>query len=73
MGMGMGMIQQVKNLPANAGDAGSVPRLGRSLGGGNVKLLQYSFLGNPTDRGTWQATVCRVTKSDSTAHTCRIQ
>ena len=67
------MAQQVKNLPANAADAGSVPGLGRSLGGGNGKLLQYSFLGNPTDRGIWQATVCRVTKSDRTEHTCRMQ
>ena len=65
MGMGMGMIQQVKNLPANAGDAGSVPRLGRSLGGGNVKLLQYSFLGNPMDRGAWWATVHGVTKGSN--------
>ena len=37
----------VKNLPANAGDAGdmgSVPGLGRSPGGGNGNLLQYSCL-----------------------------
>ena len=55
----------VKNPPVNAGnlDAGSIPRLGRSMGGGNGNLLQYSCLGNPMDRGTWQATVHRVTKS----------
>ena len=37
----------VKNLPANAGnirDAGFIPGLGRSPGGGNGNLLQYSFL-----------------------------
>ena len=40
----------VKNVPANAGDTkdvGSIPRLGRSLGGGNGNPLQYSCLENP--------------------------
>ena len=37
----------VKNLPANAGDGGSIPGLGRSLGGGTGNSLQYSCLGNP--------------------------
>ena len=37
----------VKNLPANAGDTGSVPRSGRSLGEGNDNPLQCSCLGNP--------------------------
>jgi len=40
----------VKNLPA--GDAGSVPGLGRSSGEGNGNPLQYSFLENSMDRGT---------------------
>ena len=56
----------VKNPPANAGDirdAGSIPGSGRSPGGGNGNLLQYSCLENPMDRGAWQATVHRVTKS----------
>ena len=56
----------VKNPPANAGDkrdAGSVPRLGRSPGGGHGNPLQYSCLGNPMDRGAWWATVHGVTKS----------
>ena len=48
-------------LPANAGDAGSIPRLGRSPGEGN--LLQYSCLENPKDRGAWQDIVHGVTKS----------
>ena len=52
----------VKNLPANAGDTGSVPGLGRSPGEGNGNPLQYSCLGNPMDRGAWQATVHGVTK-----------
>ena len=37
----------VKNPPANAGDTGSIPELGRSLGEGNGTLLQYSCLENP--------------------------
>ena len=44
----------VKNLPANAGDvidAGSIPGLGRSPGGGHGNPLQYSCLENPMDRG----------------------
>ena len=40
----------VKNLPANAGDAGSIPGLGRSPGGGHGNQLQYSCLENPMDR-----------------------
>ena len=34
----------VKNLPAKAGDTGSIPGLGGSLGEGNEYLLQYSRL-----------------------------
>ena len=55
-----------KNLPANAGDAGdmgSIPVSGRSPGGGNHNPLQYSSLGNPTDRGAWQAAVHGVARS----------
>ena len=46
----------VKNPPANAGEAGSVPGSGRSPGGRNGKPLQYSCLGNPMDRGAIWAT-----------------
>ena len=56
----------VKNLPANAGEArdvGLIPGLGRSSGGGNGTPLQYSCLGNPTDRGAWWAIVHGVAKS----------
>ena len=42
----------VKNLPANAGVVGSILESGSFPGEGNGKLLQYSCLGNPTDRGT---------------------
>ena len=37
----------VKNLPANSGDAGLMPGLGRSPGEGNGNALQCSCLGNP--------------------------
>ena len=53
----------VKNPPANAGDAGSVPGSGISPGGGNGTPLQYSYLRNPRDRGAWQAAILGVTKS----------
>ena len=47
----------VKNPPANAGDVGSIPGLGRSPGEGNGNPLQYSCLGNLMDRAAWWATV----------------
>ena len=50
----------VKNSPANARsarEAGSIPGLGRSPGGGNGHPLQYSCLENPMDRGAWWASV----------------
>ena len=39
----------------NAGDLGSIPGSGKSLEQGNVNPIQYSYLGNPMDRGAWQA------------------
>ena len=42
----------IKNPPANAGDTrdvGSIP--GNPAEGGNGNALQYSYLGNPMDRG----------------------
>ena len=51
------MAQSLKNLPANAGDVGSILGLGRSLEGENGNLLQYSCLKNSMDRGAWWATV----------------
>ena len=41
----------VKNSAGNAGDAGSIPRSGRSPGEGNGYPLQYFCLENPMDRG----------------------
>ena len=63
------MALVVKNLPAKAGDGrdtGSITGLERSTGGGHGNPLQYSCLENPIERGACQATVHRVTESDST-------
>ena len=61
-----GSLPVVKNLPDNAGDirdAGSILELGRSPGGGCGNPLQYSCLENPTDSGSWWATIHRVAES----------
>ena len=64
------MALVAKNLPANAGDTGSIPGSGRSPGGGHGNLLQYSCLENPMDRGAWQAAVHGGHKElDMTEHT----
>ena len=55
-----------KNTPANAGDAGLIPGLGRSSQEGNGNPLQYSCLENPMDRGAWLATVHEVLELDTT-------
>ena len=57
-----------KDSTCNAGDVrdtGSIPGLGRSPGGEHDNPLQYSCLGNPMDRGAWQATAHRVAKSQT--------
>ena len=58
----------VKSRPGNAGDfrdAGLIPGLGRSPGGGNGNPVQYSCLENSMDGGARQAAVHRVTKSQT--------
>ena len=55
----------VKNSPANAGDKGSIPGQGRSSGVGHGNPLENSCLGNPMERGAWQAMAHRVTKSQT--------
>ena len=51
----------VKNLPANAGDAASAPRLARSSGEGNGNPLLYlGVLGSPMDREAWWVIVHEV-------------
>ena len=64
------MVKKNKNkktLPANAGDAGSVPGLGRSPEEGNGNPFQYSCQDNPMDRGAWWATVWGCRESELTA------
>ena len=57
----------VNNPPANSGDMGLIPGLGRFPGEGNGNPLQCSCLGNLMDRGAWQAAVHGVEKeSDMT-------
>ena len=56
----------VKNLPANAGNMGLIPGLGRFPGKGNGYPFQYSCLENSMDRGVWQATVHLVAEESDT-------
>ena len=66
MGFPGGLV--VKKQLANSRDTEDMsltPGLGRSPGGGDGNPLQYSCLGNPMDRGTWQATVHGVPKSQT--------
>ena len=53
----------VKNPPANTGDMGSILGSEASPGEGNGNPFQYACLGNPVDRGAWQAIVQRVANS----------
>ena len=65
--MGFPGGSEVKNSPANAGDASLISGLGGSPGEGSGNPLQYSCLENPMDRGAWRAAVHGVTKeSDMT-------
>ena len=52
----------MQEMPASAGDAGSIPGLGRCPGEGNGNPFQYLCLGNSMDRGAWWATVHGVAK-----------
>ena len=61
----MEVVLAVKNPAVSAGDAGdtsSIPGLGRLPGGRNGNPLRFLYLENPMDRGTWRATVRRVTE-----------
>ena len=51
-----------KESACNAGHLGSIPGSGRFPGEGNSNPLQYSYLGNPMDRGAWWATVHGITR-----------
>ena len=54
-----------KESARHAGDQSLIPGLRRYPGEGNVNSLQYSCLGNPMDRGAWQATVYGFTKTQT--------
>ena len=65
--MGLPWWLSGKESACKAEDMTSIPGSGRVPGEGNGNTLQYSFLGNPMDRGAWRATVHGVTKvSDTT-------
>ena len=64
----------VKNSPANAGDPGLIPELGRSPGEGHGNPLQYSCLENPTGREALWTVVHGVAESQtqlSDSHTMK--
>ena len=65
-------MAQCLRICLSVGDEGSIPESGRSLEVGNGNPLQYSCLGNPTERGAWQATVyggCKESDTTKRAHT----
>ena len=57
-----------KESACHAADSGLISGSGRSSGEGNSYPLQYSCLGNPMDRGAWQAAVHGVTKESDTTY-----
>ena len=62
-----------KESTCNAGDPSLIPGSGRSPGERNGNSLQCSCLENPMDRGTWWATIHRISKeldtTEATQHT----
>ena len=58
-------VSEGKASVYNAGDPGSIPGSGRSLGEGSGSPLQYSCLENSMDGGAWWATVHEVTRSQT--------
>ena len=75
MYMGLPWWLSGKESTCSPGDTGLIPGLGRSPGGGHDNPLQFSCLGNPIDRGAWQATVHGVAESDMTEmteHACSV-
>ena len=64
--MGFAGGSDSKQSTCGVGDPGSILGLGRSPGEGNSNTLQYSCLGNPMDKGAWQATVHVTAKESDT-------
>ena len=63
LGWGFPSGSDGKESACDAGDLSLIPGLGRSPGEGNDNSLQYSCLGNPMDRGAWQAIVHGVAEN----------
>ena len=59
----------IKNLPASAGDTGSIPGSERPPGGERGSLLQYSRLEDPMDRGAWWTAAVGATTEHAHTHT----
>ena len=64
------VAQTVKNLPANVGDLGWIPGLGRSPGWAEpldegMATHSMEWVENSMDTGAWQATVPGVAKSQA--------
>ena len=51
---GLPRLLSAQGFACNAGDAGLIPRTGRSPGEGNYSSI---LAGHSIDRGTWRATV----------------
>ena len=60
-----GMYKKRADIAINIIDRGSIPRLGRSPGGGNDNPFQYSCLEDSKDRGVWQYIVQGIAKSQT--------
>ena len=63
LGFPGGSMVKKKKSACQAGDTSLIPVSERSPEEGNGNPLQYSYLENPMDGGAWQATVCKVMKS----------
>ena len=61
--IGASQVALGKESTCSAGDAGSIPGLGRSPEEGNDYPLKNSWLRSPMDREAWQAIVHKVAKS----------
>ena len=66
IGVGLPWWFKGKEWVCDVGNANLIPRQRRSPGKGNGNPLQYSFLENPMDRGSWWATVHGVAKESDT-------
>ena len=63
---GGSLVKVLACSAGDTGDVGSIPGSESSPVKGNGNPLQYSCLGNPTDRGAWQTTVYGIEQSDMT-------